>query len=236
MATAYPPQSAKIPSLSSDSVRLFIEKTQDLTLVIDQDTIVIDALQNNAFPAADVSRWIGCPLKSIVGPESLAKLDLLLANDASDSSSDVRWRHINLTSADGSSIPVLAKYLILKSEAQEARVLVLRDLRTQQAANDRFLAVQRETEFQYAERLRELQGTAKNLTSQMAADTSIEQVLAKVENGSFDKAIAETASALEKRSLMAILQKSGGRHDIAAKAARMSMEQWMNLLKKHRLD
>lgn len=236
MATAHHPQSARLPALSAARVRLLIEKTQDLTLLIDHDLIVIDALQTEAFSTADVSHWIGHPLKSILGPESLEKLDILLLNDVSEDSSDIRWRHINLSSSRGGFIPVLARYLVLKGELEETRMLVMRDLRAQQTTNDRFAAAQRETELTYTKRLQELQGTIQSLTNRIVSDVSdvsVEHILAQVENARFDKVIADTARSLEKRCLLAILQGSGGNHELAAKTVKMSIDEWMNELQKH---
>lgn len=236
MASAHPLQSVELPVLSPAWVRQFIEKTQDLTLFIDHDTIVIDAFYSDSFCAVDVLRWIGHPVRSIVGPESVGKIDFLLSSDVGENSSAVPWRHINLLGATGTFIPVLARYLVLRSDAQEARMVVLRDLRPLQAANDRFAAAQREMEHEYNERLRKLESPARRLNGQSTADAPVEQVLAQVERSPFDKVIAETASALEKRCLMAILQEADGSHDIAAKAAKMPLDAWMEKIKKHGLS
>jgi len=229
MATAHRPPET-LPALSSDWVRLLIQKTQDLTLLINDHTIVIDVFHSDGFSATDVSNWIGHPLRSIVGPESVGKIDLLLSNDASETASDARWRHINLVGMGGTFIPVLARFLVLKDNAQEAQILVLRDLRSLQAANDRFAAAQRELEHDFSERLRKLDRPA-----QAAIDFSVGHVLERVGSCAFDKVIAETASALEKRCLMALLQDSGGSHEVAARTARIPLGDWIGKLKKHKL-
>jgi hypothetical protein len=236
MASAHPLQSVTLPALSSAWVRLLIDKTQDLTLFIDQNSIVIDAVHSDSFSAADVSHWIGHPVRSIVGPESVGKIDVLMSNDASETSSAVPWRHINLVGAAGLFIPVLARYLVLRSDGQEAQMLVLRDLRPLQAANDRFLAAQREMEYQYNEKLRKLESPARDLNGQGTTDAPVENVLSQIERSPFDKVIAETASALEKRCLMAILQEAGGSHDVAAKVAKMPLDAWMEKIKSHNLS
>lgn len=235
MATASYPQSAKLPSLSSAWVRLCIEMTQDLALFLDQRSIVIDALRAESFSVADVSHWIGLPLRSIVGRDSVAKIDLLLSNDVSEPSSDIRWRHINLLGADGSVFPVLARYLVLKSDAEDARMLVLRDLRPLQAANERFTSAQRETEHQYNERVRQLESTIQALQTRMIADASVERVLAKIGDSPLSKVISETAHSLERRCLLAILQEAGGDHELAAKVAKMTLDAWMNKVRTHGL-
>ena len=235
MASAYPLQSVKLPALPSAWVRQFLEKTQDLTLFLDHDTIVIDAFHSDSFSVADVSRWIGHPVRSIVGPESLGKIDFLLSSDVDENSSAVPWRHINLAGATGTFIPVLARYMVLRSDAQEAQMLVLRDLRPLQAANDRFAAAQREMEYAYNERLRKLESPPRGLNGQVTADAPVEHVLAQVERSPFDKVIAETASALEKRCLLAILQEADGNHDVAAKVAKMPLDAWMEKIKRHNL-
>jgi hypothetical protein len=235
MASAHP-QSVTLPALSSAWVRLLIDKTQDLTLFIDHNSIVIDAVHSDSFSDGDVSHWIGHPVRSIVGPESLGKIDVLMSTDVSETSSAVPWRHINLIGAAGSFIPVLARYLVLRSDAQEAHMLVLRDLRPLQAANDRFLAAQREMEYQYNEKLRKLESSARGLNGSRTADAPVERVLAQIERSPFDKVIAETAAALEKRCLMAILQDAGGSHVVAAKAAKMPLDAWMDKVKRHNLS
>lgn len=230
MATAQRPQTETLPALSSAWVRLFIEKTQDLTLVLDHHSIVIDAFHSDSFSAVEVSHWIGHPIRAIVGPESIGKIDLLLSNDVSEIASDARWRHINLAGKGGTFIPVLARYLVLKSNAREAQMLVLRDLRALQSANDRFAAAQRELEHDFSQRLRKLEQPAR-----VPTDFSVGQVLEQLEISAFDKVIAETAAALEKRCLMALLKDSGGSHEVAAKAARMPITDWLDKLKKHHL-
>jgi DNA-binding NtrC family response regulator len=69
----------------------------------------------------------------------------------------------------------------------------------------------------------------------VTADAPVEQVLAQVERSPFDKVIAETASALEKRCLLAILQEADGNHDVAAKVAKMPLDAWMEKIKRHNL-
>lgn len=235
MASAHPLQSVTLPALSSAWVRMLIDKTQDLTLFIDHNSIVIDAVHSDSFSAADVAHWIGHPVRSIVGPESLGKIDVLMSTDVSETSSAVPWRHINLVGAAGSFIPVLARYLVLRSDAEEAHMLVLRDLRPLQVANDRFLAAQREMEYQYNEKLRKLE-TARSLTGPGTADAPVESVLAQIERSPFDRVIAETAAALEKRCLMAILQEADGSHEVAAKAAKLPLDAWMDKIKRHNLS
>lgn len=235
MATASYPQSVKLPSLTPAWVRLCIEMTQDLTLFIDHRTIVIDAIRAESYSAADVSHWIGLPLRSIVGAESAGKIDLLISNDVSEPSSDARWRHINLLGGDGSILPVLARYLVLKSDAEDVRMLVLRDLRPMQAANERFISAQRETEHQYNERVRQLENTIQVLQTRMIADASVEGVLEKIGDSPLSKVISETANSLERRCLLAILQEAGGSHEVAAKVAKMPLEAWMNKVRTHGL-
>jgi len=223
------------PTLSSPMLRLLIEKTQDLSLVIDDDATVVEALHSGNFDARDVSGWVGLPLRSIVGPESIEKIDVLLSNDVSQPTSDPRWRHINLIGASKGFIPVLARYIALNYDAQETRVVILRDLRAQQAANDRFVEAQRELEFEYSERIRRLTPTSKALATPAAEGIPVEHVLEKIGKTSLDKVIAETTSALERRCLITILQEAGGRHNIAAKVAGMPLETWMDRVKRHKL-
>ena len=223
------------PTLSSPMLRLLIEKTQDLSLVIDDDATVVEALHSGNFDAGDVSGWIGSPLRSIVGPESTGKIDVLLSNDVSQPTSDSRWRHINLIGASKGFIPVLARYIVMSDDNQKARLVILRDLRAQQAANDRFAEAQRELEFEYSERIRQLTPTSKALATPVADGIPVEHVLEKIGKTSLDKVIAETASALERRCLMTILQESGGRHSVAAKVARMPLETWIDRVRRHKL-
>ncbi len=225
----------KLPELSSDWVRLFLEKTQDLTLFIDDHATVIDVLHSGNFSTDEVGHLIGHPLRSRVGPESLGKIDLLLANDAGENASDARWRHINLVSATGAFIPVLARYLVLRSDTQEAHMVILRDLRAVQAANNRLAAAQREMEYEYNEILGKLESQARGRKGPVTDEAPVEQVLAQIERSSLDKVIAATTATLEKRCLAAILQDSGGKHDVAARVARMPLDAWMDKVRKHKL-
>lgn len=233
------PQSVRtsdFPTLSPFWVRLLIEKTQDLALIINGKGIVTEVFRSDSFAHEDSSHWIGSSLHSIVGPESVGKVDILLSNDLGESTSDDRWRHINLMSATGAFIPVLARYITLKGETRETRIIVLRDLRALRTANERFAEAQRELEFEYSERIRKL-----NMKDRAPAETSkdgtpVEHVLGKIGRTPLDKVIDETTAALERRCLIAILQESGGKHSVAAKVAKMPLDRWMDLIKKHNLS
>lgn len=223
------------PALSSSWLRLLIEKTQDLSLIIDDDTTIIEVLYSDSFATEDVSGWTGLPLRSIVGPESVGKIDVLLSNDIGQPNSDARWRHINLVTGAGAFLPVLARYMALINDSRETRVVILRDLRAQQAANDRFIDAQRELEFEYSERIRKLTPPDRVRAAAEVEGIPVEHVLAQMGKSSLDKVIAETATALEKRCLMTILQEADGQHSIAAKVARMPLETWMDRVKRHKL-
>ena len=235
MTYLHGPTSTETPTLPNSWLRLLFERTQDLTLLIDDKAIVVDAFQSGSFSAEDLAGGVGPPLRSIVGPESVAKIDVLLANDLSLAASDARWRHINLRGSGQIFIPVLARYLVLRSDVQEVKSVILRDLRTLQAANDRFAEARRELEFEYSEALRLLD--RKNHKPNRSGDgsISIEQVLGQIGNSSLDKVITETAASLERRCLMVILQEAGGKHTVAARVAKLPLEAWMDMIQRHNL-
>lgn len=223
------------PTLPMSWLRLLFERTQDLTLCIDNKTVVVDAFHSGNFSAEDLSRWIGQSLRSIVGPESVSKIDILLANDLSQTASDARWRHINLRGPGQTFIPVLARYLVLRSDVQEVRSVILRDLRTLQAANERFAEAQRELEYEYSEKLRLLDRHNLKPDESGIGEFPITHVLGQISKSPLDRVIAETAAALEKRCLMAILQEAGGKHSVAARVAKLPLDAWMDLIRRHNL-
>ncbi len=230
------PTPTESPTLPNSWLRLLFERTQDLTLLIDDKSIVVDAFQSGSFSAEDLGRWIGQPLRSVVGPESVAKIDILLANDLSQTASDARWRHINLRGSGQIFIPVLARYLVLRSDVQEVKSVILRDLRTLQAANERFAEAQRELEFEYSEALRLLDRKSHKPNQSGDGSFSIEQVLGQIGSSPLDKVIAETAASLERRCLMAILQEAGGKHTVAARVAKLPLDAWMDKIRRHNLN
>lgn len=213
------PYDLNIPALSPELVRLWIEKTQDLVLLISADERISGAFQSDVFNASDVNHWIGQPLIAMVSKESQVKVPMLLNNDASLDSSDAIWRHINLMDPHGNAIPVRALCMTLQNGNDLIRCLFCRDLRSIQDLNNRFIGIQQDLQTENFE-LR---------TSLLRADQSLDvrQIVGSIKQSSYQQVINETVQNLERDCIRALLSETNGDHHLAASLAGCELDDWL---------
>lgn len=219
------PDILTLPSLPSEAVRLCIEKTQDLVILISPENLIAGVLQTSIFETADIHHWIGQPLASIVSPESQVKIPLLLENDAAHTDKNAIWRHINLIGFKGDNIPVQALYMKLTSEENQFRLLFCRDLRPMQDMSSRFSALHEDL---MQENLL-LRNTLEKQTRQAAKASGLEMdhLVNSIKQSSYKKVISDTVHNLERDCIRALLQEVGGDHVRAADLAGCDMKDWL---------
>ncbi len=218
------PYHFNVPDLSAESVRLCIEKTHDLVLLISTDGCIAGAFQTHVFDSNDIHFWIGQALTSIVSPDSQIKIPLLLNNDASVHDSDAIWRHINLIGARRNTIPVRALYATLHNPNETIHCLFCRDLRPNQDMHNRFVALQQDL-------LHENSILQANLRQNMqgpdAQHLTIGSIVNSIKQSSYQQVILDTIQSLERDCMRALLREVSGDHHRAATLAGCTLTDWL---------
>ena len=219
------PYDLNIPALTPALVRLWMEKTQDLVLLISADESIAGAFQSNIFDMTDVNHWIGQPLTALVSKESQVKIPMLLKNDASLHHSDAIWRHINLTDHQGNTIPVRALYMTLQNDNDLMRCLVCRDLRSIQDLSNRFNGIQQDLQNENFELRASLQHKEQVLDGQAL---NVQQIVGSIKQSTYKQVISEIVQSLERACMQALLNETAGDHQRAAQMAGCELKDWLN--------
>ena len=221
------PRDVALPTLSANWVRIWMEKTQDIVLLLDESCQIAGVFQSEYFEKAEAYHWIGQDLSSIVSADSSPKLQPLLDNDASLEGGDVRWRHLNLLGLNGQVFPVLAKCMSWPAEGL-SKAIFCRDLRPLQEANDRFLLAQQELE----RRNQLLQDRLQQKESELSAVAALQphQLVRTIKETSYAKVIEDTVHQLERQCLEALLRDAGGDDAKAAEMAGLDLSEWLKKL------
>lgn len=221
------PRTIALPSLSPESVRVWMERTQDLVLLLDHSDCIAGFFQGGAYAADDLYYWIGQNLAAIVSDDSSPKLIPLLANDAASENLEARWRHINLLGLQNQVIPVLARCMSLRGDGF-AKAVFCRDLRPLQEITHKFLAMQQEFDNRNRSLRDELQ--KKDSIRSTTEVPSTHGLLQKIKQTNYVQVIKETVIILERQCLQALLDEAGGNHKHAAQMAGMSLTEWQERL------
>ncbi|WP_373490406.1 transcriptional regulator PpsR [Parasphingorhabdus sp.] len=127
---------------SKDDVIELAYASGDFMLAIDAHGIIVDAAVN----AADhsfVYQWIGQKWSETVGPDSVSKIEQMLARDRD---ARLEWRQVNHPDEDG-EIPV--RYQVIKPGNNGFTLAIGRDLRTIAILQQRLLKTQQSMERDY---------------------------------------------------------------------------------------
>ena len=221
------PHDTALPTLSAQWVRLWLEKTQDLVLLLDAADQIVGVFQSESFEKTEAYHWIGQDLARIVSAESRPKLPLLLDNDAALDSGDPRWRHLNLLGRHEQVFPVLARFMSWPGDGP-VKAIFCRDLRPLQEANDRFLLAQQELEA----RNQSLQARLQHQDREGSAFAGLhtDQLVRTIKETSYAQAIQETVHHIEKQCLQALLADAGGNNAKAAEMAGLALSEWLEKL------
>lgn len=217
------PQSLALPTLSPEWVKLWMEKIQDLVLLLDETDCVVGFFQGGSYAMEDLYHWIGQNLTACVSSDSSPKLASLLYNDAANENLDARWRHINLLGLNKQVIPVLTKCMTVPADGF-AKAIFCRDLRPLQDATTKFLAFQQELEQNNQSLRARLQ--EKELAQDRGKDMNTSRMLQMIKQSTYSQAIKETVNILERQCLQALLDEAGRDHMRAARMAGLSLTEW----------
>ena len=218
--TAYSqPQPLTLPSLSADWVRRWVQKTQDLVLLLDTQDRIAGVLQDGRYAPEDVHHWWGLSLLEAVSPDTRPKVALLLANDAACEQADDRWRHINLVSAHGAMLPVLMRYMQLPQGQPSMRAVICRDLRATADLSLRHQSAHREFEQTMQSLHHTLRQKEQELERLRAQSHPVDRMVSQIKRSGFDQVIGQATRLLQRQCLQALLEQAGGDPGRAAQSA-----------------
>lgn len=231
MRTHGQPHAVQWPDFDAEWVRRWVQKTQDLVLLLDLDDRVSEALHDGVFEPGDVHQWIGQGLLDIVSPDTRPKVPLLLANDAARDGADDRWRHINLIGACGSVIPVLARFMRWSDPSRCTRTLICRDLRASRDLNQRHMMAHREIEQTVLDLRDALRQKDLEMTRMRLASVDVQSLVDQIRQGGFDQVIQQASQLLRRQCLQALLDLAHGDPVLAARLAGMDPKSWAERLR-----
>jgi DNA-binding protein Fis len=208
MATAHLPR-FPMPSLSSGQVETLLFHSADIVLTLADDDTVIDVLPSVMVDPRMLIGWIGKPIFEIIADDSLPKLPMLFADDASDRLREARWRHLNFEIEGGDGLPLLVKYFQFKGANDPVRLIVARDLRPVHEIQRQF----QEAQLALGEQVNRLtRESGKGDADQAALRIGLSEIGQKP----LDVIIAETAQALERICIAEAMKLTHGNEAKAA--------------------
>lgn len=149
---------ATLGALDPGTAARLAEAAGDLVLILEADGEVIDFAIASHEPAIERSgEWIGKTWSAIVGPDSRAKVEDMLATVASGGAP--RWRQVNHPTSSG-DVPV--RYWALPSGKDGRVIAVGRDMRANAVLQQRLMQVQQSLERDYL-RLRQAESRYRML-------------------------------------------------------------------------
>lgn len=117
------------PPAPGATVQRLVQEGFDFALALDAQGHVSGIVQAAAQRLlVDDLRCVGWPMADAVSVESRPKVAQLLSANCLGGDGEYRWRHINLLKRDGTTLPVLAKYVELGTDPDLMRLLLVRDL------------------------------------------------------------------------------------------------------------
>ncbi len=127
-----------VPSLDSEQLTSLLVAVADIIITLDENYVVVGVTDPMNLDNLTLWKWNGRKIVDVVAPDSVSKMSRLLRAEAADGTPPDRWRHVNFLDAAGGNIPLLVKYFHLPAGQMTARLLVGRDLRPLEAAQQRF--------------------------------------------------------------------------------------------------
>jgi len=137
----------KIDILPADTLAKLINVVSDIAIVLDKDGVVEDvSVRKTELAALGCQSWIGKPWADTASVDSRAKIEDILHPEKPQD--ELRWRHINHTSAQGANVAVQyavlplqdgGKYLAIGRDLEALAVLQRRLVETQQSMERDYL-------------------------------------------------------------------------------------------------
>ena len=135
--------------LDAEAAAILISAAADVAIIIDAAGAVRDVAFNSEGLSQELAgqdSWLGKPWTDTVAPDSRAKVESLLAE--ADATAGRQWRHVNLLSASGASVPILFSAVRIGDGSRA--VAFGRDLRQLSALQQRLLEAQQSLDRDYS--------------------------------------------------------------------------------------
>lgn len=135
--------------LDAGSAAALIAASSDVTLIVDADGRIRDTAFQSTELLDDLkesAHWVGRAMAATVAPDSRPKVEALLRE--ATTAAEPKWRHINHSTSDGRSVPVL--YCGVQIGADGRVVMFGRDLRIMSALQQRLMNAQQSMERDYS--------------------------------------------------------------------------------------
>ena len=136
-----------LEGLDAETVSNLIGATHDLSILLNEEGVVIDVAFGSDRPIIDNwTGWVGRHWRDTVTSESVIKIDTLLEEAKQDG--ERRWRQVNHPVEGGADLPVL--YMAFEIESAGVTVVVGKDLRPMSELQQQLLDLQHSIENDYA--------------------------------------------------------------------------------------
>jgi transcriptional regulator PpsR len=146
---AFKAPKTSLGDLDAEAAAILITAAADIAIIVDAAGAVRDVAFNSESLAEELAgqdSWLGKPWTDTVAPDSRAKVESLLAE--SDAVAGRQWRHVNLLSARGASVPILFSAVRIGDGSRA--VAFGRDLRQLSALQQRLLEAQQSLDRDYS--------------------------------------------------------------------------------------
>jgi len=127
-----------VPSLDREQLKELLVAVADVIITLDDNYVVVGVTDPMNLDNLTIWKWAGRKIVDVVAPDSASKMSRLLREETPGGAVSPRWRHINFLDAAGGNLPLLVKYFYLPAGASTTRLLVGRDLRPMEEAQQRF--------------------------------------------------------------------------------------------------
>lgn len=224
---------ASLPAPDAGQFATMLCNAADLLLVLNGEGVIVDILAADGLGASFPKTWQGQRFSDLLGPESLSKLDALMARDAGREGSGARWRHLNLSDGAGSSVPMLLKYASVQGEGGVTGLLMARDLRPTIELQTRFRDSHRELEARL-EAAPRIEAAARlpngrplpqrGDATRRAAAVIIDSMITRLGQHPLEHILHETCRVLERLCITEALERAQGNHAAAAHLLGISVE------------
>lgn len=125
--------------VGADAATWVLPHVVDVLILLEADGTVSATLQSTLVPLDQLEAWTARDLRAIATADSRRKLDVMLAAPLDEPDAPSIWRHVNLVTPAGESIPLLAKIFKHAGIGSAGQLLLAgRDLRPLQRAQERF--------------------------------------------------------------------------------------------------
>jgi transcriptional regulator PpsR len=146
---AFKAPKTSLGDLDAEAAAVLITAAADVAIIVDAAGAVRDVAFNSESLAEELAgqdSWLGRPWTDTVAPDSRAKVLSLLAD--ADAVAGRQWRHVNLLSARGASVPILFSAVRIGDGSRA--VAFGRDLRQLSALQQRLLEAQQSLDRDYS--------------------------------------------------------------------------------------